>query len=180
MSESTKITTGDWLALGAYAGVAALLASPLRHYVGPIDEVNKKKNEEDSFPLSTYPMFSAYRRGRITVPHVIGLTESGERVNLHYTHFGLGGLNHTRRQLSKAIRKKNSVEIAQTYADSLAKKPRKNERGVVEVQVVRSRFIFDDYFSGDKAPQAESVHARCLVGGTAEAGPGKPLPKIKD
>ncbi|WP_257160588.1 hypothetical protein [Corynebacterium cystitidis] len=178
-AQSATITTGDWVALGAYAGIAAVLASPLRHYTGPIKEVNKKKNDKDSFPLSTYPMFSAYRRGRITVPHVVGLTESGERINLHYTHFGLGGLNHTRRQLSKAIRKKNAVEVAQTYADSLARRPRKKERDVVEVIVVRSRFLFDDYFSGDKTPQAESVHARCRVGDTAEAGPGKALPRME-
>ncbi|WP_143063398.1 hypothetical protein [Corynebacterium cystitidis] len=75
---------------------------------------------------------------------MVGLTESGERINVHYTHFGLGGLNHTRRQLSKAIRKKNAVEVAQTYADSLARRPRKKERDVVEVIVVRSRFLFDD------------------------------------
>lgn len=176
----SKHTEADWIALAAYAGIAGVLLSPLRHYAGPIKKVNKKKNEEDSFPLSTYPMFSAYRAGRVTVPHVIGLTESGERVNLHYSHFGKGGLNHTRRQLSKALCKGHAVEVAQTYADSLAKKPRKEERGVVEVQVVRSRFIFDDYFSGDKTPQAESVHATCRVGETAEPGPATPLPKIED
>lgn len=170
----------DWVALASYAGIAAVLTSPLRHYVGPIDEVNRKKNDEDSFPLSTYPMFSAYRRGRITVPHVIGLTATGQRINLHYTHFGLGGLNHTRRQLSKAIRKKRAVEVAQAYADSVARRPRDNERDVVEVLVVRSRFLFDEYFSSNKKPQAESVHARCLIGSQAEAGPGKPLPRMED
>ncbi|SER69568.1 hypothetical protein [Corynebacterium cystitidis] len=49
-AQSATITTGDWGALGAYAGIAAVLASPLRHYTGPIEEVNKKKNDKDSFP----------------------------------------------------------------------------------------------------------------------------------
>ncbi|WIM68061.1 hypothetical protein QP027_01290 [Corynebacterium breve] len=172
------ITERDWLALGAYGAITAVLLSPLRHYVGPLEQVNKKKNDNDSFPLSTYPMFSAYRRGRITVPHVIGITDTGERVNLHYSHFGLGGLNQTRRQLSKMLKKKRGVEVAQTYADALAVKPRSNERDVIEVHVVRSRFVFDDYFNGDKSPQAESLHATCLVGGRAKPAQGAPLPKF--
>lgn len=172
-------TGKDILRLGAFAGLAGVLLSPLRHYLGDIDTVNKVKNDRDSFPLSTYPMFSADRRGRVTVPHVVGLRADGQRVLPHYAHYGGGGLNQVRRQISRGIRQGRAVAIAQSYADSLAAKPRTaEEKEIVEVQVVRSRFIFDEYFAGDTLPQAESMHARCLVGGTAEAGPGRPLPRF--
>src|SRR3954449_7302753 len=103
-------TGRDLVALASYAAFAALLLSPVRHYVGPMKQVNKAKNERDSFPLSTYPMFSADRQGRVTVPHVVGFTAAGERIIPHYSHFGAGGLNQVRRQISKAIREGRATE----------------------------------------------------------------------
>lgn len=103
-----------------YAVFAAVLLSPLRHYRGSQAGIERAKFERDSFPLSTYPMFSTYRRGRITVPHVIGFSAEGERIVPHYRHFGAGGLNQVRRQISRALRQGQAAAVAQRYADSLA------------------------------------------------------------
>lgn len=182
----TQPTTRDALALAGYALFAGVLLSPIRHYFGDIEKVTRAKNEEDSFPLSTYPMFSADRKGRIIVPHVVGYTADGEPRIPHYEHFGLGGLNQVRRQISQALREGRGVEVAQVYADSLARQRDRRvkagtkrgdrairEREIVEIQVVRSRFIFDDWFAGKRTPKAEQIHARCEVGGTAVAGDKK-------
>ena len=120
------------------------------------------------------PMFSTDRKGRVTVPHVIGLTADGHRVPLHYRHYGTGGLNQVRKQIARGVRRGDAAEIAQRYADSLAaptRKLRRREATVERVLVVRSRFIFDDYFdpvAPSHTPAQERRCAQCVVGGTAE------------
>lgn len=159
----------DVMRFAALAGYTAILLAPLRHYCGPMKKVNEAKFAEDSFPLSTYPMFSEDRKGRVTVPHIVGITADGSRVLPHYRHFGAGGLNQVRKQVAKALRDGRASAIAQTYADSLARRPRTEaEKDIVEVRVVRSRFLFDDYFAGNTHPKKEVIHARCAVGGTAQ------------
>ena len=40
---------------------------------------------------------------------------------------------------------------------------------LIRVEVVRSRFVFDEYFAGLRIPRSETIHAQCAVGGTATA-----------
>ncbi|SJM64178.1 hypothetical protein [Gulosibacter sp. 10] len=166
---------------------AAALLSPLRHYARPLDEVAERKFARDSFPLSTYPMFSVDRKGRVVVPHVIGVTAHGERVVPHYRHYGSGGLNQVRKQVARALRRGRAAEVAQRYADSLADSQARaaeaagaasaDEAAIVTVAVVRSRFVFEDYFAGRRLPDAESIRAECPVGGIAFAHPPSRLSK---
>lgn len=182
---AVPVNAHDLWALAGYAAFAGVLLAPLRHYVGTAKQVKRAKFEQDSFPLSTYPMFSADRKGRIIVPHVVGLTADGQRIVLHHRHYGTGGLNQVRKQIARGVRRGNAAAIAQRYADSLAEQHqagrlsgssagairRRAEAAVVSVLVVRSRFIFDDYFApGEHStlPKEETVRARCVVGGTAE------------
>ena len=176
------LRSADLLRLAGLAGLAAVLVSPVRHYVGPMSTVNVQKMEQDSFPLSTFPMFSEDRRGRVIVPHVIGLSEDGERILPHYSHYGAGGLNQVRKQIARDVRNGRAVPVAQRFADSLAQPPEaggsteietmrriEREARIVRVEVVRSRFVFDEYFAGQRIPRSETIHARCAVGGTATA-----------
>ncbi|MDJ1371415.1 hypothetical protein [Gulosibacter molinativorax] len=181
----------DLWALAGYASLAATLLTPLRHYVGDLKKVDEAKLDEDSFPLSTYPMFSADRKGRIVVPHVVGFTATGERVVPHYSHFGAGGLNQVRKQIARGVRQGKAIEIAQQYAGSIARQQRRanassnpevnarreREADIVTVAVVRSRFVFNNYFAGATHPAAEVIHAECPIGGTAFAHPPAKLPK---
>ncbi|MDI3329541.1 MAG: hypothetical protein QJR09_02250 [Micrococcus sp.] len=171
-------TSRDLWALAAGAAFTAVLLSPVRHYFNGRD-----KTEQDSFPLSTYPMFSANRKDRTRVPHVAGFTADGERVVPHYGHFGAGGLNQVRKQVARMVRQGRATEVAQRYADALAaqrRRPaprgegpgavrRRREEAIVRVEVVRSRYFFDTYYAGNTTPQEETVHARADVGGTAVA-----------
>lgn len=172
-------TARDGWALAAGAALAAALLSPLRHYWSAD---RRAKNTRDSFPLSTYPMFSEDRKGSARVPHVVGSTAEGERVLPHHKHFGAGGLNQVRKQIARMVRQGRATEVAQRYADALAAQNargqttgtgpgstrRRQEARILSVEVVRSRFVFDTYYAGHTAPQTETVHARCAVGGTAE------------
>ena len=176
---SSPPTGRDALALAGGVAFAAVLLAPLRHYWS---EDRNAKNAKDSFPLSTYPMFSEDRKGRAWVPHVVGITANGERVLPHHQHFGAGGLNQVRKQIARMARKGRAVEVAQRYADALHAQRDRSTRGtgpgavrrrkeaaIVRVEVVRSRFDFDTYYAGTTEPQTETVHARCTVGGTAQA-----------
>jgi hypothetical protein len=171
---AAPVTAKDLWAVAGYAMFAGILLSPLRHYVGTPKQVKHKKFAHDSFPLSTYPMFSTDRKGRVTVPHVIGITADGQRVPLHYRHYGTGGLNQVRKQIARAVRRGDAAQIAQRYADALASPTRtlrRSEAAVQRVLVVRSRFSFDAYFDQDApstTPVRETIHAQCDVGGTAE------------
>lgn len=169
-------THRDLWGLAAGAVLAAVLLSPVRHYFNGKDKV-----EEDSFPLSTYPMFSDDRKDRARIPHVAGFTADGERMVPHYSHFGAGGLNQVRKQVTRMVRQGRAVEVAQRYADALAAQRersaprgegpgavrRRREAGIVRVEVVRSRYFFDTYYAGNTTPQVETVHACADVGGTA-------------
>lgn len=171
-------TERDLWALTAGVAFAAVLLSPLRHYFN-----GKDKNEQDSFPLSTYPMFSDDRKDRTRIPHVAGFTADGRRIAPHYSHFGAGGLNQVRKQITRMVRQGRSVEVAQRYADALAEQQRRpattgqgpgalrrrKEADIVRVEVVRSRYFFDTYYAGNTTPQTETIHARAVVGGTALA-----------
>lgn len=173
-----RATERDLWALAAGVAFAAVLLSPVRHYFN-----GKDKNEEDSFPLSTYPMFSDDRKDRTRIPHVAGFTADGDRIVPHYSHFGAGGLNQVRKQITRMVRQGRAVEVAQRYADALSEQQRRSagqgtspaarrrrkEAGIVRVEIVRSRYFFDTYFAGNTTPQMETVHARADVGGTATA-----------
>lgn len=172
LTSSDPVYRSDVVGLLATAAFAAVLLAPLRHYTGSLKKLNRAKLEADSFPISTYPMFSADRGGQIVIPYVLGQTVDGERVNLHYRWFGTGGSNQVRKQVARAVREGRAAEVAQQYADALAARPTKHQ--IVEVLVARSRFIFAEYFSGNTTAFAENIHARCAPGSTAqELFPGK-------
>lgn len=194
--EPHPLTVPDLVRLGGLAALAAVLLAPGRHYIGPLERVSAAKISEDSFPLSTYPMFSEDRRGRITIPHVVGFTADGRRLMPHYSHYGAGGLNQVRKQVSAAVRDGRAVEVAQQFADSLAAARESSgsttasaalpsqqrcaaEAQIIRVAVVRSRFRFDDWFDGDRAPHSEALFAQCAVGGRASSGPGGALRRTR-
>lgn len=179
MLQAPAPTVRDAWALAGGVAFAAVLLAPLRHHWSAD---RTAKNTRDSFPLSTYPMFSEDRKAHARVPHVAGFSAEGERILPHHQHFGAGGLNQVRKQIARMVRQGRAVEVAQRYADSLQAQRGRSTRGtspgaarrrreapIVRVEVVRSRFAFDAYYAGDTLPQTETVHARCAVGGTAEA-----------
>lgn len=112
---------------------------------------------QDGFPLSCYPMFTARRRKKGTVVHLVGVGPDGGQQVLSHKLAGSGGLNQVRRQLTLAARDGRAEQV-------LARVARRPEAaGLVEVLLVSSTFRYDAFFAGDRTPVREVVHAAAAV-----------------
>jgi hypothetical protein len=139
------------LSLGLIAGVLW----PLRQ--------NWCERPRDSYPFSYFPMFSAKRRKRVRERYFVGLDPSGRRRLIPYTYFAGGGLNMVRRQLRRLVIAGRAEDVGRRVADNLAREPDGPFADVVTVQVVAGEYRLADYFTGDKEPLSERVHATCEV-----------------
>lgn len=120
--------------------------------------------QDDSFPLSWYPMFASYRPTVESPTYVVGITEAGERRKIDVRYWSSGGFNQARGELVKQIAagKERAGKLCAKIARNVATKHSMKE--VVEVQFLRGRFSRDTYFGqGDKTPISEKVLYRCPV-----------------
>lgn len=140
-----------WLAGGINL---LMIAAVLR----PIAE-NWRAQPKDSFPLSSYPMFSLKRSKRTRVTYLVGIDARGGRRLLPSTCFGAGGLNQVRRQLNRAVREGRADAVCRSVASGPALRKGGPFADVVEVQVITGAYRLADYFAGTKAPASERVHA---------------------
>jgi hypothetical protein len=112
-------------------------------------------SDEDSFPLSNYPMFS-YDRGRVTaLDTAVGINADGdiERLSPEVIAGGYEVI-HASRTVSKAIRAGDAaglcLEIAERASDDL-----------VRIEVVTETYDTIRWFDGDETPIDRAVHASC-------------------
>ncbi|MCG8347214.1 MAG: hypothetical protein MI924_05475 [Chloroflexales bacterium] len=133
----------------------------------PIIE-NWRKEPQDNFPLSYYPMFSAKRSKRAEVTHLVGYDEQGQRSVLDYKYAGRGGMNQVRRQIRRLVAEGHAEKLCQSVAANIARRQNGSPSDIVTVQIVTSSYRLDRYFSGDKRPRSETVHAECHVEGVSE------------
>lgn len=136
------------------AGVLSLLL--LGAVAWPVNE-NFQDKPRDDFPFSYYPMFTNDRGEAMSVNHLVGITADGREIPVSYHRAGDGGFNQVRRQINRYVREDNTRELIEHVADDLAASTRRAEVEVEQVQIVRSRFRFDDYFAGNKRPVEREV-----------------------
>ena len=130
------------------AVVAALVVAPLF-----------RQPPTDSFPLSTYPMFSDPIDALVDVGTVVGRAAGGERIVLSPTEIGgtdeviLAGAT-----VDEAIRGgRVAVEsLCASVADRIDP-----ATTIAELEVVTERYDAIAYFAGDTQPIDVVVHARC-------------------
>ncbi|MDQ3628740.1 MAG: hypothetical protein M3419_08025 [Actinomycetota bacterium] len=146
---------GKLVALSASGALLAAVLAPMRQHW--------RSKARDGFPLSYYPMFSARRKRHGTVTHLVGQTATGSRRLLHYSYAGTGGLNQVRRQLRRTVREGRAGDVAALVASRVATRPRRGDEAVTRVQVVTGRYAYDDFFSGQREPVSEEVHASMTV-----------------
>jgi hypothetical protein len=139
------------LGLGLIAGVLW----PLRQ--------NWCESPRDSYPFSYFPMFSAKRRKRVRERYFVGLDPSGGRRLIPYTYFAGGGLNMVRRQLRRLVIAGRAEDVGRRVAENLAREQDGPFADVVTVQVIAGEYRLADYFTGNKEPLSERVHATCEV-----------------
>ncbi|MDQ3552819.1 MAG: hypothetical protein M3395_00195 [Chloroflexota bacterium] len=140
----------------------AMLAATLK----PVIE-NWRASPRDGFPLSYYPMFTARRRRRVRVTHLLGLDAQGKRQPIPCRYAGVGGLNQVRKHITATVRWDGADELAQSVARRIARRSAGPLDTVVKVQVVTGVYDMDRYFRGKRRPKNEEVHAECLVPGRA-------------
>jgi hypothetical protein len=130
----------------------------------PIIE-NWRKESKDDFPLSYYPMFSAKRSKRSKVTYLVGRDAQGQRSVIDYKFAGRGGMNQVRRQIRRLVAQGQADKLCRSVAANVARTQNGSLNDIVTVQIVTGNYRLDDYFSGNKHPLSETVHAECQVEG---------------
>jgi hypothetical protein len=152
-----RAASGKWLA--GLLGVVLVGA-----VLSPIAE-NWRREPEDGFPLSYYPMFTAERGETSSVTHLVGVDGRGNQAPLPYTFAGTGGLNQVRRQISRIVSRGGADTLCRTVASRVARADRPPFDELVTVRIVTATHDLDDYFTGrNKGAVAERVRAECRVG----------------
>jgi hypothetical protein len=116
---------------------------------------------DDSFPLSTYPMFSGRQSSRAKISHAVGLTEQGERVILPPEAVANDEVIQAYETVRQAISQGGDSTAA--LCDDAAGWAADHKSGVVSVIVVTDAFDAVEYFNGEREPSSSSVHAECGV-----------------
>jgi hypothetical protein len=143
----------EFVRAGFVAAVAVLaVLSPL----------GRTRRQDDSFPLSNYPMFTHNPRDTAGVERAVGFTAAGDEVRLPpELSGGTVEVIHAAQTLTNAVRRGEAgelcIEIAGRVSDS-------DLTDVTEVVVATDWFeIVDGLRSDDPQPVERVVHARCEV-----------------
>ena len=145
----------DWKRAWAYGVTVVITAAVLLPLLGSPDG--------DSFPLSTYPMFSGLKSADASIPHVIGLTADGERVVLPPEAVANDEVIQAFETVRQAVRQGPSSTAA--LCSETAAWTAEHREDVVQVAVVTDVYDAAAYFDGDREPRHTTVHAECSAGG---------------
>ncbi|MCB9612017.1 MAG: hypothetical protein H6721_27900 [Sandaracinus sp.] len=132
------------------AAILTVLSPVLRH------------PDEDSFPLSTYPMFSHERPREMTMTHVVGLDAEGTREPLPpRVSADTREVLQSMRTIEMAVHSGRAIDFCREVGERV--KSRADLEHVREVVVETITFDSVAYFD-EPAPEPERfVHARCEV-----------------
>jgi len=141
-------------------GLCLIVLSPIRKHL-PIESAVK-----DSFPLSTFAMFSSQRPKHEPATYVIALEEDGTRHFVSYRHWATGGWNQGRAQVHRYKKGKGGGPdaLCARVAASLAKVTRGWPTRAAEVQMVWGKYDVERWFVEDHhLPVKEKTIASCEV-----------------
>jgi hypothetical protein len=143
----------EFVRAGIVAGVAVLaVLSPL----------GRTRRQDDSFPLSNYPMFTHNPNDTTGIERAVGLTADGDEVRLSpELSGGTVEVIHAAQTLTNAVRRGEAAELCVEIAGRVAAS---GLTEVAEVVVTTDRFeIVEGLRSDDPQPVERVVHARCEV-----------------
>ena len=144
-------------AYGLSALVLAAVLSPLR--------LDPQDPSQDSFPLSTYPMFS-YDRGRnASVTIAVALGPDGYQVPIPPSFVATSETMQAMKTLAKSVREggERERELCQAIARRVASSPDPQFARATSVAFTRANFDAIDYLAGKRRPRWLQVHPRCWV-----------------
>lgn len=118
----------------------------------------------DSYPLSTYPMFS-YKRQKTRLFHMDGLAADGQRSRLAPKLVANDEAMQAAQTVGQAVRggPERMALLCQRAAQRLLHDPAYAR--VVQVRVVEGLFDSLSYFLGQSEPEQLVVHYQCAVPG---------------
>ncbi len=117
--------------------------------------------QSDSFPLSTYPMFSGRQSPEADIPHAVAITNAGARRLLPPDAVLNDEVIQAFETLRQAIA--DGPESTQALCERIA--ARAGRPGDSSVQIVTDRYHAIRYFDGNEEPLRSTVHASCEVTG---------------
>jgi hypothetical protein len=125
----------------------------------------QQNDPKDSFPLSTYPMFSRKRPTELSIDHVLAVAGSRQEA-IPPKLVASGEVLQAKTTISQKLRRgrRGAEELCRMVAERVADE---GDYGWAEHIEVRSdRYLVLGYFSGAKKPIWSRVHARCDRSGT--------------
>jgi hypothetical protein len=116
---------------------------------------------DDSFPFSTYPMFSGRKSTEASIPHVVGYTGDGSRVVLPPEAVANDEVIQAFETVRQAIGQGDAGVTA--LCEEAARWASTRRENVVSVAVVTDTYDALEYFDGEKRPVASTTHGECEV-----------------
>ena len=145
-----------WLACGISLVMMLAVLSPIVE--------NWRDRPRDSFPLSYYPMFSQRRPDAQRETYLVGWDGQGNRFLIDHSYAGTGGIVRVRRTIVQGMtRRGQAAELCRSVSSTIARRNQPELRPITTVQVVTGTYRRSEYFTGNKAPDSEQVHATCKV-----------------
>ncbi len=144
-------------AYGLSALVLAAVLSPLR--------LDPQDPSQDSFPLSTYPMFS-YDRGRIaSVTIALAFGPNGLEVPIPPGFVATSETMQAMKTIAKSVRQGGAREreLCRSIAERVASSTDPEFRTANQVAFVRNTVDSIDYLAGNTRPLTRQVHMHCPV-----------------
>ncbi len=118
--------------------------------------------DRDSFPLSTYPMFSSRRSSTESVDTAVTVADDGTTVRLSPTVIaGTDEVILATATVTDAIRSGTADLLCTDIARRVVERQAAPTDQVVAVEVVTERFDAVRWYDGDRSPLERRVHARC-------------------
>jgi hypothetical protein len=113
----------------------------------------------DSFPISSFPMFSRGDLGSVvSLGHAVLVTEGGSRTPAPPSLVGTPEPMVAKNLVESAIARGDAHELC----SRIAARARVEAKGAASVEIVRSTFDTRTYFD-DPSPRSRTVHAACQV-----------------
>ena len=119
-------------------------------------------SRSDSFPLSTYPMFSGLKDSTASIDHVVGVAGDGSRTVLPPESVANDEVLQARAIIRQAVRQGPDATEKLCRQAALWVYESRWEK-IETVEVTTDRFDSLAYFDGDKSPTSSVLHARCVV-----------------
>lgn len=137
----------------AYAFSATLIAAVFWPLLG--------SPQADSFPFSTYPMFSGRQSSEVSIAHVVAIDAAGRAEALPPEALGTDEVIQAFETVRQAIRQ-GDASVAELCVDA-ADWARDRREAAVSIAVVTDAYNGVAYFEGETEPTASVTHGTCLV-----------------